>query len=96
MGTKVVSTRIDETLIERLDEKAAAANVTRNELIAKLISDFIGSDASVDFTVDKSIQNAVDKAVDSRIQDLRNEFNEAIALAKKPMLSVMRAKPLAA
>ncbi|MCA6517775.1 MAG: ribbon-helix-helix protein, CopG family, partial [Pseudanabaena sp. M110S1SP2A07QC] len=39
MVTKVISTRIDEVLIERFDEKAAAANITRNELIAKLISD---------------------------------------------------------
>jgi hypothetical protein len=67
--TKVISTRIDEVLIERFDEKAAAANITRNELIAKLISDFLGSDGIVDSTVDKSIQVAVDNAVDKGIQD---------------------------
>lgn len=69
MATKVISTRIDEVLIERFDEKAAAANITRNELIAKLISDFLGSDGIVDNAVDKSIQVAVDNAVDSRLQD---------------------------
>ena len=69
MATKVISTRIDEVLIERFDKKAAAANITRNELIAKLISDFLGSDGIVDSTVDKSIQVAVDKAVDKGIQD---------------------------
>ena len=69
MATKVISTRIDEKLIKRFDEKAAAANITRNELIAKLISDFLGSDGIVDSTVDKSIQVAVDNAVDKGIQD---------------------------
>ena len=69
MVTKVISTRIDEKLIERFDEKVAAASTTRNELIAKLISDFLGSDGIVDSTVDKSIQVAVDKAVDKGIQD---------------------------
>lgn len=69
MATKVISTRVDEKLIERFDEKAAAANITRNELIAKLISDFLGSDGIVDSTVDKGIQVAVDKAVDKGIQD---------------------------
>jgi len=152
MATKVISTRIDEVLIERFDEKVAAANITRNELIAKLISDFLGSDGIVDSTVDKSIQVAVDKAVDKGIQDaiaaiekqspapdvdiqamiddalrskilelreefeeheriyqaqcqkgfelqvatFRDEMNEAIATAKKPLLSVMRDRVIAA
>lgn len=69
VGTKVISTRIDEKLIERFDEKAKAADISRNELIAKLISDFLGSDGIVDSNVDKSIQIAVDKVVDSRLQD---------------------------
>jgi hypothetical protein len=84
MATKVISTRIDEKLIERFDEKVTALSTTRNELIAKLISDFLGSDGIVDSTVDKSIQVAVDKAVDKGIQDaiasktdeMRKEIND--------------------
>jgi hypothetical protein len=93
MVTKVISTRIDEVLIERFDEKAAAANISRNELIAKLISDFLGGDGIVDSTVDKSIQVAVDKAVDKGIQDaiapllarLETLESEAIVTAKKSL-----------
>ena len=106
MVTKVISTRIDEVLIERFDEKAAAANITRNELIAKLISDFLGTDGIVDKTVDKSIQVAVDNAVDSRLQDaiaplvarleaLETVRSEAVAPANFTSALLQKAKEVA-
>jgi hypothetical protein len=103
MVTKVISTRIDEVLIERFDKKAAAANITRNELIAKLISDFLGSDGIVDSTVDKGIQVAVDKAVDKGIQDaiapllarLETLESEATVSAKKPLTLSQNQKVIA-
>lgn len=106
MATKVISTRIDEKLIERFDEKAAAANITRNELIAKLISDFLGSDGIVDNAVGKSIQVAVDNAVDSRLQDaiapllarleaLETNRSEATAPANFTQALLQKAKEVA-
>jgi hypothetical protein len=103
MATKVISTRIDEKLIERFDEKVTALSTTRNELIAKLISDFLGSDGIVDSTVDKSIQVAVDKAVDKGIQDAiapllaRLELleSEATVSAKKPLTLSQNQKVIA-
>lgn len=92
MVTKVVSTRVDETLAKAFEAKAKAENTSANKLLMQWINDFMGGVTPVDKVVDSSIQDAVDKAVDSRIQDLRIELLEAIATAKKSHLRLVEKK----
>jgi hypothetical protein len=77
MASKVISTRLDESKVNELDDRASELGITRNELIAKVLLDFLGVDKSVDkfvgSVVDKSVDNLytlVDNAVYNRIQPL--------------------------
>lgn len=70
MASKVVSTRLHESMVDELDLKASELGITRNELIARVLLDFLDVDDCVDKTVDNDILTVVDNVVDKRIQSL--------------------------
>jgi len=105
MASKVISTRLDESKVSELDDRASELGITRNELIAKVLLEFLGVDKSVDKSVDsvvdKSVDNLytlVDNAVDNRIQTLLERVESletAIANIKtSETISPKKSKPL--
>jgi len=106
MASKVISTRLDESKVNELDDRASELGITRNELIAKVLLDFLGVDKAVDSIVDTSVDNlytlvdkAVDSAVDNRIQTLLDRvesLESAIANIKTSETTApKKSKPLA-
>jgi len=102
MASKVISTRLDESKVNELDDRASELGITRNELIAKVLLDFLGVDKAVDSSVDTSVDNLytlVDKAVDIRIQTLLDRvegLESAIANIKTSETTApKKSKPLA-
>jgi len=102
MASKVISTRLDESKVNELDDRASELGITRNELIAKVLLEFLGVDKSVDSVVDKSVDNLytlVDNAVDNRIQTLLERvesLESAIANIKTSETTApKKSKPLA-
>lgn len=100
MASKVVSTRLHESMVDELDLKASGLGITRNELIARVLLDFLDvDDFAVDKSVDSDVLKLVDNAVDNRIQFLIERIDSlenAIANIKTSETTApKKAKPLA-
>ena len=97
---KFVRDYLDDKLDSRIDRPAAAPDVAIQTMIDEAI-------AKQSPAPDVDIQTMIDDALSSKIRELREEFeeqikifrsemDEAIASAKKPLLSVMRERAIAA
>jgi hypothetical protein len=93
---KFVRDYLDDKLDSRIDSPAAAPDVDIQAMIDDALSSKI-KDLREEFEEHERIYQAqCQKGFELQIATFRDEMNEAIATAKKPLLSVMREKVLAA
>ena len=87
---------LDDKLDSRIDSPAAAPDVDIQAMIDETLSSKI-KELREEFEEHEQIyQSQCQKGFELQIATFRDEMNEAIATAKKPLLSVMRDRVIAA
>jgi hypothetical protein len=93
---KFVRDYLDDKLDNRIDSPAAAPDVDIDSKIADAVRAQVLALREEFEEHERIYQAQCQKGFELQIATFRDEMNEAIATAKKPLLSVMREKVLAA